>query len=1833
MKGASGYIPGYMLEPLRTDRDLALYKGTKVDTEQKVFVIAVAAELPTPDSVRQLEHEYYFARRLDASWAAQPLELTRLHARAALVVAYPDPQAEFLDLLLTRRESFPPDISLFLNIAIGLATAVDGLHRLRVVHKDIKPSHILVTPAGRAWLTGFGIASTTSHERQPTVPPETIAGTLAYMSPEQTGRMNRPVDCRSDLYSLGVTLFETLTGTLPFVASDPMEWVHCHVARQAVPLTELVPSVPAVISSIVTKLLAKDTDERYQTAAGLANDLQQCLKGWQLTGHVEDFTLGTLDTTSGLRIGEKLYGRESEVEVLQSCLNRAALDRPCELVLVSGNSGVGKSSLVDELQRSTVGIRSNFASAKCDQQKRDIPYAVFGDAVLAALRPLLIEGEYELTQWRETVSAALYPNGQVIMDLIPNLRVHLGEQRPVPALPPTDAKIRLHAVARRFIQALALRRPLVLFFDDLQWSDTATLDLIEDLVVDKSLTNVILLGAYRDNELPSDSPLSLKLLSLRNSAASVRHMKLEPLRRSDLDNVIADFLHCSREFCSSLSEIIHEKTNGNPFYVIQFIRSLLEDEIIKFDRDAAAWFWDLNRIRKRRSTENVADLLVDRLRRLPPRTQRIVEGLACLGSAATVEILAAVRRQSEDDIHQCLLPAVNAGLIIRLEGYYRFVHDQVREAAYRQIPDASRAERHLQIGISLETQVEGQELDQRIFDIVNQLNRGAHLVAAVETRERFAKLNVIAAARAKASTAYSSALNFVLAGRRLLNDDTWKRNPRLMFSVESLTAECEFLTGDLASAERRLSMLASHVDRAADAARVTRLRVSLYNVLGKGDAAIWTFIEYRRAQGDLWSQRPSDEQVSIEYGQICAMVDARDPKDLLSTPLLSEEDTLQLLDVLAEVTMSAMLSDPNVYALLIFRMVKLTLTEGNSGAGSFAYVSLGMLAGSRFGDFGKGYQLGKLGYDLVERYRFDDYRARVYVRFADCIMPWIGHVRRGRDLIRRAIEAAAEMSDVSFAGYSYAHLNTNLLAAGDRLADVQRQVEDGLRFAESVRFDRMAEHMTAQLMLIRTLRGLTPKFGSFDDGNFSEATFELRLSSSQALTRLYLYYVRKLQARFIAGDYAVAVEASAHADRLFWTAHSHFEAAEHQYYGALARAQLLDQLSDAQRPTHFSVLLEHARRLEQWARHCPENFGNREALVNAEIARVEGRLIEAQDWYEKAIVSARESGFIHNEAIANELASRFYESRGYHRIALAYLQDGRHCYLSWGAEGKVRQLDRSFPTSEDGARSSVVATIMAPVAVLDLSTVVKVSQALSSEIMLPRLTQVLLRMAIENGGAQRGLLILVGSEIDDLKVEAEAVTGTSDISVHLRQARMTSTDVPQSIVRYVLRTRDYLVLRDASADVVYARDEYVQRNRSRSLLCVPIVRHAKVIGVMYLENALAPDVFTADRLAILQLMASQAAISLENAKLYTDLQRSEAFLAQGQRISLTGTFGWNLLRKEYYWSDETYDLLGYDRDVRASVELAIERTHPDDQRIVRRMLFAAMREKMSFDVEHRLLMPNGEIRHVRAVGRAVDAGDLDYIGAIHDISGPTLAREALNRALSDLSRINRATTMGELTASLAHEINQPITSVVIGARACLRWLNRDEPDINEVRELVERISHDGERAGHIIDRIRAQFRKGPLDRERFSIDVVIDETVHLLKSEAARYGVVMRVERADASSIVLGDRIQVQQVISNLVINSIEAVKDHAGTREVTISSRRSDNGTVIVAVHDTGPGVPPDLVGKIFDPFFTTKTQGTGMGLRISRTIVEAHGGQLWAGEHVGTGATFLFTLPLVAP
>lgn len=1764
----------------------------------------------------------------------------------------------------------------FLALAIRVASELAALHARGAIHQDIRPSRIRIDArADEAALVGPGLAAWKA--------PALSESSLPYTSPEQTGQMNRPIDCRSDLYSLGVVFYQLLAGRLPFEADDPVGWVHCHVARQPRPLDQVRPSLPRPVIDIIRKLLAKLPDHRYQSALGLRHDLERCARAWRESGAQASFPLGEQDVSEQFRIPQKLYGRDAESAALRAAFERAAESGTPELVLLSGYPGIGKSSLVRELVRTVVKLRGRMIAGKFEQYERNIPYFTITQALRELALDILAEGEPRIARWRQRLAQALGPNSKLVVDLVPQLGLILGPQSPVPELSLTEAETRLRLVfGRLFAACAAPEHPLAMFIDDMQWADTASVQLIAHLLADGGTRHLLIIGAYRDNEVDPTHPVMRALEPARRSGARICDLVLEPLSEIDLGRLVADTVRAPLAEAAPLARLVRDKTGGNPFFAIQFLTALHHKRLIWFDRDASRWGWDAAQIRAEGYTDNIAELVRSRLYALPAETQAALQLAACIGSTVDAATLAIA---SARELAAALAPAVEHHLLLETvhgaRRSYRFPHDRVHEAAYALVPAPERARIHLAIGRRLLASTPPDQLADQVFEIVSQLDRGAALIELARERERLAELYLLAGTRAQASTAHASALRYFTAGAALIAEPDIHR-PELAFTLDLRRAECEFLTGALDAAEQRLAELARRPVGLVDLAAVTSARIALYTTLDRVALAVEAMLEYLRRVGIDWPARPSDRDVQREHDRIWHQLGSRAIEDLVDLPPMTDPEHRATMDVLALSQSPALFTDEKLHSLVICRMVNLSLEHGNSDGSGIGYAWLGAFLRPRFDNPEAGFRFGQVALDLVEKRGLLRWKARIYLDFGMVITPWSKHMRSGVELVRRCFAAANEAGDLTFASYSCNCLVTLLLAIGEPLDAVQREAEAGLAFVRKARFGQAIDFVTAQLQLIRSLRGSTSELGSFDDGEFSEERFERHVEADPHLVLAACWYwIRKLEARWLAGDHAEAIAAADRARPLLWSIASFPEAAEYVCYGALACAAHHDAAPADQRAALRDQVAAHHAQLVAWAEHCPDNFCDRAALVGAELARLRGDADQAIHGYDQAIRTARRHGFVQIEAIAYEVAARFHRTRGQTLIADAYVREAHVRYLRWGADGKAWQLRRAHPELELHT-AGPAAMALRPEQLARLS-VIKAVQTISSVMDQDQLSRTLLRFVLEEGGARR--VVLATLRDGELAIAAEA--RVEDAVGAAAAASLGDARVPRSLLSYVMRTQEPVVFDAADDAGRFASDPYFTDTHPRSVLCMPVRLRADSVALLYVENELVPGMFTPERLVALELLAAQAAISLENAEL---LERERTARIEAEAAERRGA----LLGEATALLSQPLDSRGVldalarlltrsfaDWIVIDLIEggtltrIASAHRDPDKQRILHDMAarYPAQPRSPVWDILRTgkpFEIPELTDDQIRAY--CVDDGQVELIyqlGARSGVFVPLCARDAVvgvvslvatapnrfGRADADLAidlgrrmalAIDNARLLAETRRALhlrdeflriaSHELRTPLASLRLSAQGLLRAAERNRtvsPEILDrtLRRVLGNTIRLEQLTSELLDVTRIEQGRLQLNPVEVALDAIVREAVEHIEAELHAAGSSVSIACA-APVIGRWDPSRLDQVVTNLLTN---AAKFGAG-KPIEIRIERL-GAAARLAVTDHGIGIDPARRPYVFDRFEravpSSRYGGLGLGLYIARSIVVAHGGTITVDSEPGAGSTFTVILPCAGP
>ena len=1744
---------------------------------RSVLLRRASKEYPTSHELARIRYGASISQSLDLPGVARVHGLEKLGNR--VVVVMEDFGGVALRTLLGQRRI---EVLEALGIARELAKILGALHREHVVHRNVEPSNIYVdTASGTVKLANFDIASRLSRDNPVLTGASRLEGTLAYISPEQTGRMNRAVDYRTDMYSLGVTLYEMLAGRLPFDAVDPMALVHSHIAVAPEPPHRIRPTVDAAVSSVVMKLLAKNAEDRYQTAYGLIADLEECMSQLKTAGTIGDFVPGAHDAASDFQIPEKLYGREREKERLIAIFERASAGS-AEIVLLYGHSGIGKSALVNEIQRPITERRGYFTSGKFDKL-HNAPHGAMIQAFQSLIRELLSESEKKIASLRKRLNEALGASGQVVIDVIPEVALIVGKQQPVPVLGPTESQNRFNLVFQRFINVFARREhPLAIFLDDLQWADGASLSLIRLLLSDPGTRHLLIIGTYRDNEVHGAHPLALMLSELRKEEALIEEIALRPLDLGDVRRMILDTLSCpDDEATQALARVVHDRTEGNPFFVNQFLTSLYTHQLLTFSADAGRWQWNLQRIQESSITDDVAGLMAERIRKLPEASQRVVRLAACIGASFDIKTLSVISESTSLQVATDLWDAVQTGLVLPVGDEYKylqaeatrettppssfgsntdslpiryeFLHDRVREAAYALIADDLKKELHLRIGRLLLENLEESKRYARIFEIVNQLDMSVDLIDTAKERYQLARLNLLAGQRAKSSTAYDVALRYLEVATRLLGADSWQTEHALTFSVHVLRAECEHLIGRFTEAMARLEVALAGAATIEEKAQVHALEVIAHVSRGNHEGV-------RRASSAALALYGVVVPVGDELGPACGAESAkltanlagRDVAGLVHLAEATDPASRARTTLLSQDMVYGAYVNPMLFSLFAMRLVNESLEHGVSPGSAMGYVAYATAHGAMTADYVTAHALGSVALGLAERLDGVNVRSRVEFWFAAFVNPWRRPLRTSYPYLERAHTALMESGSPHSAGIASAQGVFLPLLGGDELQALQERARHHYDLQVRLANPDNAQFLSCFLRMTTLLtRGSIPP------------ELEAELGEEGVIARSVDYLAVRLSyelldmiVAFIFGDNDRALRLAESGANHVHFVFGHMAEAEFRFFRALVTAAHLPTSTPEERVTRLALFEEDRNKLAWWAENCAENFGYKYDLVRAEEARLRGDNEAAMALYDKAIEAAAEQDFTHHQAVAEELAAKFYLAIGRKKIARVYLADARYAYLRWGATAKVAALDAQhaglLPHTGIEVRHGGEGTTGAA---LDLISVMKASQAISGEIVLDELLRKLMSTVLENAGAQRGLLLLKGDHeiIVEASGGAEAILVT-DATVEER------SDVSRAIVHYVERTRESIVLGDAANSGQFRADPYVFTARLKSILCMPILSYQHLAGVLYLENNLVTDAFTPERCRVLELLAAQAAISLENARLYDTLEN---------RVK-----------------ERTLELSSSNEEL----SLTLRRLKETQKQLI-------MQEKLA------------------SLGALTS-------GIAHEIKNP----------------LNFINNFAELSVTLTADLLQEIESQK--ARLPADSVAMIDEIVGDLQQNVSKINQHGRRADDIVRAMLEHSRSGAGERRDIDINALLGEYTNLayqgFRSQDTAFNVTIETAYDPAVGTILIPSQEIGRVFLNLINNACYAARaqrQRLGERFSPLLrvSTKSLGDRVEIRVRDNGGGIPPSVRDKIFNPFFTTKPpgEGTGLGLSISYEIVQSNGGTMAFDTVEGLYTEFIVTLP----
>ncbi|PLR42313.1 trifunctional serine/threonine-protein kinase/ATP-binding protein/sensor histidine kinase [Chimaeribacter arupi] len=1800
------------------------------------YILATAAgEEAEPQATLLLKNEFALRGHLTPDWAVIPVATALYHGRYALLYR------PFPFETLTRITGTPAgDMAAFLDLALNLCAPLLQMHQHGLIHGDIKPGNLFINNDGSCRLGGFGLASgATGTGARTTV--SAAGGTLAYMSPEHAARTRRAVDHRSDLYSLGIVLYELLTGSLPFDLTEggQAEWVHHHIASEPRPPHQVRPGTPDILSSIILRLLAKSPENRYQTTEGLMADLRRCRATVSPSGSLTPFPLGLQDRAAALPLSDALFTGHPQSQALLEAFSGVNHRGTQALVVISGPSGIGKSSLIASALSALQHQPVLLAVSRVDQYQPALPYAVLTSAFRSLALHILGLPAAEIARWKARLSQTLGSYAGLAVNLVPELGLLLAQPSWIP--PDTlsiDARARFNHMVLCLIKAFATPCcPLVLMIDDIHWVDAASLQLLEYVVSNSTTLPLLMVVAYRDDTHTHGGP---PLAGLRAAAAKVTEIRPEPMTVKGVTRWLADAFQTRVAGIASLAALVHEKTGGNPLFVQQFVKRIVDDGLVTHHTPHKKWHYDLPAIRARHYTENVAGLVLQQLAQMPPDTRKLLGSLACLGNAGNLAVLTRVLRTGITEMCRVLHPAVAAQLITLSVNEYAFTHNRVQEAAFALLDPAEKSHLHLATASLLAEMSQQATGNDTLFRAVHHVASAIEAIEPLPQRRMFRELSLLAAQRAKRTGDSLSALGYLRTARALA-DKNAPDDHQLTFTLDLEEAECEFLLGNLATAARLCAQLAGRPGGLAEKAVAACLLAEIHMRQSHRQQALETAIAWLSVFGISLSRYPDARECDDAHEAIVARVGDDPAAVFKALPRMDDRDTEAVMNLLASAGIFASFCCPRLHFLILCRMLHLTLDHGMTGAGATALAWFGVLIGHRYETYQRGFRYGLLARELVSRHGYLNAEARILLPL-DQLSVWTQPLSFTVECAKACFTAGVTHGDLTSACFATCHQVINFLTRGDHLDAVLTSIDRGLAFVRKAHFQDVETILLIQRHLVEHLRD--PNAASPAGAGFLPDTL-LPGTRDPMPTLMFWYWLYKALAHFAAGEFAQAADDLSTAGTLSWSAPGHIHLLDYHLFSILSLTQQLTPESIT--PAHRRWLQPHYRKLALWAQLNPGTFADKEALVYAEMARLDAHYSLAMKLYEKAIRLSREAAFDHINGLAHELAGRFVQARSYPTAADAHFRGAMAAWGRCGAQARVRQLERQYPHLVVPRHTSPYDTIAFAQneEIRDLQSVINASRALSEEINLGRLIQILMTMLLERAGAQRGLLIRVaGNHLPE--IEACADTTSGGVQVQIVKAVPGATDLPLSVLSAVIRTGQEIRTGKPGEFSPFSQDPYLVTSGA-AVMCVPMFKQARLVGVLYLENRLMPEVFTAEHSKIIGILAAQAAVSLETARLYAELleeniqrrrvekelRASQTSLMLGEQISHTGTWRWDVQQDLMVISDEYGRILGLPPSQK-SISMAdfLTRVHVDDHPRISTLVTESVRDHVTMRAEFRIIREDGATRYLLGIGNPVQAGAEvnEYFGTITDITAHRQAEDAARVAQADLARVARATTVGQLTASIAHEINQPLMSIVSNAGASLRWLGRDPAQLGNARAGLEEIITEGQRAGEIIRSLQALTRNQPPSFARVDLHQIAHHIMMLSRSELERQRVAVEYQLQAEQPGIWSDSVQIQQVLLNLVANAIDAMADITDRpRLLTLSSSNPAPGYLRFCIADTGIGLDPAVMARVFDSFYTTKKQGMGMGLTISHAIIERHRGKLSAEARRPYGSCFTFVLP----
>ncbi|MCP4133788.1 MAG: AAA family ATPase [bacterium] len=1874
------HLQGYQLtEALGEDSKTRLYRGIRESDKTAVIVRFLKPEYPALEEVKRMEYDYRITQELNVKGVLRPLALeTAGHGKA---IVLEDFEAIPLDMHIRTTHIKLRD---FLEIAVSLTGILGEIHQYNIIHKNINPKTILINPnTNEVKISDFSIAARVRKETRDAVNPEKLEGTLAYISPEQTGRMNRSVDFRSDFYSLGATLYEVHTGKQLFAVNDSMELVHAHIARQP-EIPEINSGTELLITDILLKLLAKTAEERYQSTTGLIADLEQCLDILQQRGSIENFQAGKEDIAERFQVPEKLYGRKDEIQILSNEFSKVARGEP-RVIYFTGSPGVGKSFLVNEIRKPLVNEKGYFISGKFNQLKRDIPYSSFIQAFQDLTRQLLTESEEKIVGWKNKILEHVSGNGRLIIDVIPELELIIGPQPPVPELSAIEAQNRFNHVFLEFTKVFVGKpHPLVIFLDDLQWADTASLKLLQVILTDRELRYLFIIGAYRDNEVNKSHPFMIMLSSLKDTGYSAKIVELHSLDTDDIKLLVSDTLYREPSECEHLADLVKNKTDGNPFFVKEFLFNLYRENYIRFKK---GWHFDMEQITRAEITGNVVELMANRVKKLPMNIQNILIIASCIGTRFYLTTLAEVYEKDEKEVFELLKEAINEGMIIKLEGSLQFAHDRVQEAVYTLVNEEVLARMHYAIGRKLLSGAGKERLEEEIFGIVNQLNKAIPLICSEDEKVELAGFNLTAGLRAKGAAAFEAAQQFFKKGVDILHGteiakagNIWEKEYALVLALYTESGEAGYLTGNNEEAEKFFNLVLAHAATGLDKVRVYEIKMVNYTSIHKMKDALDTGIEALKMLGVNMPKKGTGLILVKELLLVQLNLGKKKIEELEDLPGLDDPHKLAIARLLIACAEPCYIGVPEYLPILILKLLNLSLRFGNSMYSSYAYILYGLIVSGTLGNIEKGYRFGELALKIQEKFNARELQCKVYFLFAAMITEWKNHIKETFYYMLEGYKSGLETGDLSFAHYCINNYLYNCFFSGEPLDDLKEKFDSYNEASKKLQQWVSRQIFNTWYQLVLHLRGAGEERLVIKGEIIDEEDVVPQWVEANQVASLSIYSVGKMLLLYLYEAYEEAITAARKWEYCLEGTLGQIFHPEFYFYYSISMIGHYPEAGKREQKKYSRQLKKNIKKMKKWAAHAPDNFEHKYFLIQAGITGVRGRVEDAIQMYNRAIQAAARNGFRQDHAIANEMAAKYYLSINIEQVATYYMKEAYYGYLTWGAHIKVNDLYRQYPTLlkiEDihiQETGTVEATIQGesgtPVIerdILDLISIIKASNAISGEIALDKLLSKLILIVIENAGAEKGILIL--KKENALYLEAEGNSG-DDSGIVLQSVMLEmSSSVPEAVIRFVERTQETIVLDDASSEKLFSDDPYIRTVEPRSVLCMPVLYQNKLTAILYLENNLGAGIFTPERQETLKLLGNQMAISLENAFLYDNLkqemvereaaeeklrenERRFRLLVQNMPIMVNA---FDSESKFVFWNRECEKITGYTQNEIIENPNVTEYLYPDP--VYRSQILKEWGQRGNNFMDWEMILTDKQgnektILWTNISDRFPIPGWNNWAIGV-DITERKKAEEQTRLHQEQLIQADKMVALGTLVSGVAHEINNPNNFIMLNAPILKKSWESMQPILDDyynkkgdfpvggiqyskmrekLSKMCENILEGSWRIKRIVDDLRKFSRKsGNEIFDYVDINSVITSSVNLIRNQIKGATNNFTVNLGSSIPLIKSNYQHLEQVIINLIQNACQAITDKDHSISVT-TSYEEDNDSVLIEVQDEGCGIAPEDLSRIFDPFFTTRLNsgGTGLGLSVSNRIIQNLEGTLSYTSTQGEGTLAKITLPI---